>query len=183
MRVPRPAHEKGKGAYWTFSQERGPAKISTSRKPKNIPTPQQNIFYSPHQDQSHFQMLYQNPNPDIYDTAIFHDDSLVASSQQSFATEQPEEFSGRVGGKGMYLDQFERILALEQTRQSSSTSIETFHTFEETMPSNMFYDVQASNGNYPFDAFEPSRYPTYDFDQNSDAPLWLDSDTFQEQGL
>ena len=39
----------------------------------------------------------------------------------------------------MYLDQIERMLAIEQMRQSSQTSIETFHTYED---SDAFFTVE-----------------------------------------
>ena len=77
-------------------------------------------------------MLYQAPNPEIYE-GLFHD---TQTSHDTFTDH--DDFTR---SKTNYLDQFERMLAMEQSRQSSQTSIETFHTYDDSIPeSNIFYE-------------------------------------------
>jgi hypothetical protein len=133
--------EKGKGAYWTFSSDKEETKTAVSRKqPKSafsasaissVIDMQQNHL-SPYIDvqtfefqfdpieqfSSSFQSLYPNAN-----TAFITDESFISTSQQTFANTQQDEFESFNAGKGMYLDQIERMLAIEQMRQSSQTSI------------------------------------------------------------
>lgn len=174
--------EKGKGAYWTFSSQREEvaAKPPTANRRQSkaasaaassasqiatttavphhleedlapyldvqtfeFPFDQVESFPS----SSPFQSLYQNPN-----TAFISDEAFLSTSQQTFANVHQDEYASGDGGKGMYLDQFERMLAIEQMRQSSQTSIETFQTYEggASSESNAFFDSATSR-----DAFMP----------------------------
>ena len=167
VRVPRPAQEKGKGAYWTLSHDHDKAKAGVKRNRKREHFQELKLaqhdatLYKEFPSASEYSPLPTTAIP-LYSNNDYYSDNMhfdTASSLFPFMHYNEDETTttpssqhnhegGGVGTAEMYqkndsfYDQFERMLAMEQMRQSSQTSIETFSTsFEGVSSSSDVYQL------------------------------------------
>ncbi|KAJ3360177.1 hypothetical protein HDU91_004694 [Kappamyces sp. JEL0680] len=171
IRVPRPPQEKGKGAYWTINTGKDKTTKTcsgVSKRTKAAPAASVTAFKeltcNPDFTYSDPPLTFTNITSDTFAMDSFQLDETTTTSQQTFETEASDDYDRVVmpKDKGMYFGQFERMLAMEQMRQSSQTSIETFQNYEEP---HLLYEAATME---PYHAMATTQFYTAFPDHGSD---------------
>jgi hypothetical protein len=143
VRVPRPLHEKGKGAYWTLASN-FPVNHPLERKPTRPKNVQQQPVFTPSQPEQDQPILYYDQQLSIPKDDDIHPEP---NFYQYFDIQQFDQ------------QQYARQFALQDSQQTSSETLELSSSFFPNSGMNMW--MPDLNYTLPF-CGEVDFFPSYE---------------------